>query len=315
MRSSYRELLIQLRSLLHSGVPIKEALASIPAGRHGSLARSLLQAVDSGQTLGEALETRPDLVSPEHAALVDAGERSGRLVEVLDSVISDLDGLIEARRFLLQQAAYPALVLAIALVLPPFSLWAFRGSMPDFLPFNMVILVLAVAVGLLFWKGPRLFPRGSAPRRWVEQLTFSIPVLRSMVADSVLGRALVLEGMLLEAGLGFEESLPLVRRTVTWELIGQEIDAAQDAIRQGDTASDSFRRLSGLPAGVAARLEAAEKAGELDVALRKTGEEMRQRVRHRLQIGLRILPIVFYLLAAIIILRMGLDVLQKWYTP
>ncbi|MBN1443154.1 MAG: type II secretion system F family protein, partial [Planctomycetes bacterium] len=60
MRSEYRELLIQLRFLIRSGVPIREALSSLARRRRVSrLAGPLLEELERGESLGDAMAAHP----------------------------------------------------------------------------------------------------------------------------------------------------------------------------------------------------------------------------------------------------------------
>ncbi|MCZ6792882.1 MAG: type II secretion system F family protein [Planctomycetota bacterium] len=316
MRAAYRELLIRLRSSLASGVPLRDALAAI-AGPTGATARGpgrlafrLLQAMEAGQGLGEAMASMPRDVPPVHAALVRAGEESGQLVDILSSVVQEIDVTLESRRALLQWSAYPIGVLAFALVVPRVAFLVVTGQVLDGFVLDALLALLAAGVALLVWGGPRLLPR--AARRLVERGILAVPFLRTLVADCVLGRVLALEGLLLGAGLLFEDSLPLVRDAAGWETVGDELDAARRDIQKGRTAAESFRRLTHLSPDVLGRLAAAESAGRLDEALREAGEEMRRRYRHRERVTLRVLPILFYLLIVLVILRLALSVLPSY---
>ena len=305
--SPYRELLIQLQSLLSSGVPVKEALASIAEeGSSKPLAAVVLDAVESGKTLGEAMREQP-AVPTVHAALICAGEESGKLVEILTGIITDLDKMLDAKRSLMRQAVYPVAVFGLVLLLPPVSLYVFTGDVMPGLSLNLAILLVLGSIALILAKGPGLFPRG-AFRLAAERAFFAIPGLRSLVRDRVVGRVLSLEGLLLEAGLGLDDSLALVKEAVGWQTVENEVDEVARDIREGHTAGESFRRLSRLESTAITRLANAEKAGRLGAGLKQVGEEMRQRFIHRLQVTFAVLPVFIYLAAALFILSRALSV-------
>jgi type II secretory pathway component PulF len=314
MHTQYQDLLIQLKFLLNSGVPVKSALDSI-ARKKGprSLAAVLLSHVENGQCLGEAMGSYPRRIPAEHAALVLAGERSGRLTEVIDNIIEDAASIAEIRKSFLIQVLYPAVVIVAALVLGPLSLYVFTGRVVAHFPAYFVVILFMTAVVLFLWKGPKWLPPDSGLRLSLERFLLAIPGLRGLLHSSLAGRALRLEGMLLGAGLSFEESLPLVGETMGWELLRADLARVEDSIQGGSTAAEGFRHFSGLSDDVLSRLAAAETSGNLDAAMKLTGEELLRSFQYRLTVTLKILPYLLYLIAFLAILQYAFSVLPSTY--
>lgn len=310
MFGTYRQFLVRLLSLLRGGVPIREALTSLAASAGGrSIPARLCALVGDGASLGEAMEALAPRVPAEHAALVAAGEASGRLIDVIDRILADIDAARETRSAFLQQAAYPVFVLVLALFVAPTTLWLATGRSVFNLPLLQAAIVLAVLLGLLVWRGPAWFPSESWLRLRVERGLLALPLVGHLVRCAVHGRILQVEAMMLEAGLGFGESLPLVRRGVGWDLVRQDLEGVLIDIEGGARASDALRRLRGLPRDVIDSLAAGEEAGRLDEAMRRSGDELRARYLTRLRVTLRVLPIIIYLAAVLIILELGFRVL------
>lgn len=308
MRSSRRELFLQLAPLLRSGVPLKESLGAI-AERKGprSAAARLLERIEAGESLADAMASIS--FRPEHVALVRAGEEAGRLTEMLESVLGDDEQLRRARRSLLQQSVYPLAVLVLVFVLQGVSLYVVSGRwLESYAALAPVLLVLAAAAFLL-WRGPAVLPRGGGLRSSIERLLLVTPGLRALLVDRILGRALRLESRLLEAGMSFEGSLPVVRESVGWDVVASEIDLVRRDIGAGRTAAVAFSRLSRLPRSALDRIAHAERAGRLDAELAAIGSQMIERYLHRMEVTLRVVPIIVYLLAGAMVLRYGLSVL------
>jgi type II secretory pathway component PulF len=171
----------KLRRLLQNGVALADALATVHRravrmqGSEGPAAVMLLhcrRAIDEGRTLREALaEWAP---GPEQM-LIAAGERSGRLVEALDSVIATTRSNREITRAVRRAVAMPLFyvalitglaVLASVTIVPVFASALPRekwtGAAAAFAAFGDVmrswgvslLAVLAAATGLFFWSLP-----------------------------------------------------------------------------------------------------------------------------------------------------------------
>jgi len=311
VRSVDRELVRELRRFAAAGLTVKDALIALAeaAGRLGAVARGLLADIEAGASLGEAMSKRPRAITPVYAALVEAGERSGRLVEALDTALLDIEHTRELRRTLLRQSAYPLAVLALALFLPPLSLALTFGRLPSYFGRNVALTIVVLLVVALIVLGPRVFPRGTALRRAYERLLLGVPFLRRTIVDSALWRPLHLEGALLAAGLSFEESLPLARRTIGWEVLRERWDSWLASIRSGGRAADGLGAIGILDADALGALRRAEQAGALDRELADVGAEMRARAFERLTIGFKLLPIFIYLLIAMTLISIVLEVL------
>ncbi|MEM7230524.1 MAG: type II secretion system F family protein [Planctomycetota bacterium] len=301
------DFLQRLRSLLASGVPVRDAFQSLveTGGASGRLASDIARRLEEGASLGEALSNQRQ-IPLHHQALFRAGEASGRLVEILDSVIRDTEDIRDVRRVLMQQVAYPVAVLSTALLLPPIAITTVVGKAPPGAMTSILAFFVLAALGVLVWRGPGIIPRGNAVRRFIESTVLALPFLRNVVVDAIFGRAFDLCSQLLGAGLSFDETLALVRDCVDWDHYRAPFDSARDAIRGGGNAVDAFSRLPGLRADVLQRISSGAQAGRLDEELGRIGKESRERYLHKLQVTLRVLPIVFYLFAMIVILQQGL---------
>ena len=135
MSSAYKELLKGIETRLRAGIPLRDAVGGMAGegkGRLHALAGALLSKIEDGGTLAEALGSLETPVPAGHAALIDAGESSGRLDETLAEIIADEKVLAEARRRLLQGLAYPLLICSLAFLLP-FLYLVFQGRTAEYL--------------------------------------------------------------------------------------------------------------------------------------------------------------------------------------
>ena len=85
----------QLASLISAGLPLERAMtalideASTPAQR--DLVAALRAEVNSGVSLGKALANHPGEFSELYTAVINSGEQTGRLGQVLERLANDLE--------------------------------------------------------------------------------------------------------------------------------------------------------------------------------------------------------------------------------
>jgi type IV pilus assembly protein PilC len=83
-----------LQQLVRAGVPILEGLTdlrdSLEHPRFREVVASLIESIEGGQTLSQAMESHPRVFDKVFVSLIRAGETTGRLPEVLQSLNESL---------------------------------------------------------------------------------------------------------------------------------------------------------------------------------------------------------------------------------
>lgn len=110
----------EIAALVRAGVPLEEGLQRVAAGAgrgETGLALRLSDRLSRGESLSAAFDAEGPGVPRAYRAIVEAGQRSGRLPEALEAVANLAESLSELRRRTRLALIYPALVAAIAFVL------------------------------------------------------------------------------------------------------------------------------------------------------------------------------------------------------
>ena len=301
MNTGYYQFLTGLRSQLVAGVPLKQSLATLAGGgKCARLARESLASVDRGRTFAEALaDVHGADVPSEHIVLVEAGERSGRLDTMIERIIADVELLRDMRTQMVSRSLYPLLILVATVMLPPLY-HLFSGLVSEYLRIQLAFFGPIALLVVLWYQRDRIAPPASALRSTLQGVLRKVPVLGPFTVDHALSRSLSLLGLLLEAGLGWEDSLPLVGRASGWIFLEREFRAADEKIRQGATATESLCALSSLPRDFHSAIATGEVSGSLDSALKHCGEILRERTTTRVDRVLSVLPVVALLLAGLV---------------
>ena len=264
-------MLRELASMLRSGVPMDRALILLSEGRSSKVRAGMERVrnrVEAGEPLSEALGALPRRWVPDVVrASVAAGEKSGRLPELLDEVVREYErlGLIDRR--VRSVLVYPLCVLFLGLlisqvlvrkVMPVFAaLYSGLGAEPPLL--MRLVRLVWIYLGPILWVVVPLmlmyivvssysyrksaFKGASGP---LQGLAWRIPVVRGLRRALIEVRFARSLRVLVEAGVPLPEALDLCEEIVADDLAGQAIVESCRRIRNGEPPSVALRGLTFL---------------------------------------------------------------------
>ncbi|WP_217924739.1 type II secretion system F family protein [Miltoncostaea oceani] len=110
----------QMATLIDAGVAILQALnileKQIENARFKDVVRDVIDQVESGQQLAEALRKHPDVFSSLFISMVDAGENSGTLDESLSQLALQLEQASRLQKQIKAAMRYPLIILGVAVM-------------------------------------------------------------------------------------------------------------------------------------------------------------------------------------------------------
>jgi type II secretory pathway component PulF len=308
----YRSFLESLRSLLEAGVPVREALEALcgeGGGRGSRLAGKLLEEVRGGATLAEAMASSPREVPPEHASLVEAGERGGRLVASLRIVERRVDHAQTVAKELVQATAWPFTLLCAAVVLLPIYLLVL-GESTIYWTIQLVFFGLLGLLVLAWARSGGPPGEDSTLLRALRRLLSGVPWLGAMLHERATARWFTLVGLLLESGLGLEDAFEQASRAAGSPSLRQGLLAVPAALRAGKKLGDALTSVPDLrlrPTWVA-RIRVAELSAGLDRVFQDLGLELEERVFQSLRLLARGASVVVFLIVGFVVFLRALAV-------
>jgi general secretion pathway protein F len=288
-----RTLLDQLATMVRSGIPIRDALRSmkgLPARRASRVAAGLLERVERGATLSEAMAALPRTFPQVHRAVVAAGERCGALPATLTRLRDEVDRRIAAAQALFTKSAYPLAILALTSLLTPLFL-IFEGRTGSYLAIEL----------LVFGSAAGLWALAFHERRRLWRLLQRLPFLGTALKRSSLGRSLSLLGLLVQAGIGVREALELAASAAGESELAEELRGSARALDRGKNLAEALSGLSGLPPDEWGMIATGEQAGAMDKALEESGLRLEESGRRRVGAVLAILPVAIYIVAGLVV--------------
>jgi len=122
----------EIAALMRAGVPLDSGLLALSKelpGKLGASAKSVGEELAKGEKLSVVLDGLSDSFSPAHAAIVEAGLRSGQLTSALENVSSTLRRASDLRKVLRISVVYPVFIATFAYVLFLYIVLSWAPSM------------------------------------------------------------------------------------------------------------------------------------------------------------------------------------------
>jgi general secretion pathway protein F len=295
----------QLATLLHSGVPLVEALSAlIEQVDKEQLKGALTQTrdkVNEGTSLADALRAHPKLFEPLYVNMVAAGEASGTLDVVLGRLADHLDSQAALKSKVATALAYPAFMLLFSIavmglmmvvVVPKVS-----SIFEDFgqaLPWNTRLLIFMSNSVVNYWwliiLGTAAF--AYALTRWLntekgraawDARILKTPIVGKLALMIAVARFTRTLATLLSSGVSLLTALDISRNVLGNTELMRVIEDARASIREGESISAPLKRSGKFPPIVIHMIAIGERSGELEAMLHHVANAYDSQVSVRLQ--------------------------------
>jgi type IV pilus assembly protein PilC len=281
---------LHLDQLTRSGVAILDGLAdlrdSIDNPRFREVIASMIERIEGGQTLSQALACHPDVFNAVFVNLIGAGESSGQLPEVLHSLSESLKWEDELASQTQKLLMYPAVVGGIVLSATFFlmaymvpQLKMFVKNMGQALPLHTQLLFFISDLLRGYWYvflilpviaviALRLLLRSNPlARRRFDAMKLGVPVVGPILKKIILSRFANTFAMLYAAGIPVIEAIRKTQDVVGNQVVHQALLRVEQAIRDGQNIAGAFHDVGLFPPLVVRMLRVGETTGGLDKAL------------------------------------------------
>ena len=317
----------QLATMMSAGLPLVRALRSIARDHHDRRLSSILEQVSDdvskGDSLAMALGRHPRAFGEVFVSLVQTGEVSGSLDEVLGQMAAYLERAEMLRLKVEAALRYPTFILSFAgavllamffKIVPMFSdiYSRFRVTLPAptrlllaisrALTHNAILVVLITGLaGLALW----LWLRSEAGRVRFDALKFRIPLFGSLVRMYAMTRYARTLGILVGSGTNILYALRVLRPVPGNRMVGHAVDAVRTRVEGGSSLARAMADTGVFPDMLVQMTATGEETGRLDEMLTRTADFYEQRVTAKVE-GLSSLvePVAIVLLGLVIALML-----------
>jgi type IV pilus assembly protein PilC len=279
-----------LSQLLKAGVNIIEALTDLRdtvdnAGFRQVIA-SLLEDIEGGLKLSEAMNNHSYCFDSVFVALVRAGEQSGTLTAVLDELSENLKWQDEMSGQAKKALIYPLIVLVVITgvvfvlmtVLVPQLAITFKQLVPK-LPRETEVLIFLSNIFVRWWYLLLGIPAAAIAVVWflsktnegvkraIDEMSLRLPVLGQLRQKIILARFSTFFAMLYKAGISVLDCIQICEKIMGNRVMEEGLQRVGRSISEGQGISQAFIATKLFPPLVLRMLRVGESTGALDTAL------------------------------------------------
>ncbi len=279
----------QLGTLLGAGIPLDEVLSTVAdqtdqstlSSTFMSIREKVLQGSPFFEAIGEHSGVFPDLF----INMIQVGENSGTLDQVLNRLADFLDEQARIRSRIQAAMAYPILMTVVGtgvliflfiFVVPKIT--GMLTEMGQALPWpTQMLITLSSTLASWWWLlligiaaalvGLRRYRNTTAGRLKMDRLSLRIPLygrLNLFIATARFSRTL---GTLLQSGVPLLKALDITRTLLNNMVLREAVETARKEVQEGGSLARSLKNSAAFPPMLAQISAAGEKSGQLEPML------------------------------------------------
>ena len=293
----------QLSTMLSAGIPIVQSLEIIKNGQSNPTLETLIQDikmdVESGTPFSRALSKYPLYFNDLYCSLIEAGEHSGTLDEMLIRVASYREKIESIKNKVKKALFYPIAVIVIALlisigllifVVPKFeSVFSSFGAQLPALTLIVVHLsrflqqywwLFFMVIGSLGWGLRKAYKRAGKFAGTIDELTLKLPIIGNILNQSAVARFARTLSTTFAAGLPLIDALQAVALAAGSPLYQRAILQIRNEVAEGQTIQQAMKNTMLFPSMVVQMIGVGEESGSLEFMLGKVADYYEEQVEN-----------------------------------
>jgi general secretion pathway protein F len=310
----------QLATLVGSSLPIEEALKAVSQQTEKSRIKSMIMAVRSrvveGHTLADAMSDFPYVFDSMFRAMVDAGERSGHLDEVLMRLADYTEQRHQMRQKIMLAMMYPSLLTIVAIgvvsgllafVVPKVveqftrteqalpTVTTVLIAISDFIRAHGLVTLIVIVVLVI---GYNLAMKKKGFRYLVHRRQLTMPIFGKVIRGLNTARFARTLSILTASGVPLLEGMKIAGAVLTNDKLSEAVEGATDMVREGSSLRIALQETHYFPPMMLHMIASGEKSGELEGMLSKAADNQEREFQN-------MVSVVLGLFEPLIILLMG----------
>jgi type IV pilus assembly protein PilC len=312
----------QLAVLLNAGIPITKSLrileGQLPPGPMKRVAASLVEDVEGGTALSEAMTKHDAVFDPLYTNMVRAGEAGGVQEEILNRLAGFLTASESIKSRVKGALAYPVAILVVAVlvlllvfafVIPRFKqVFEATGKASMHWTTQLVIdigehlkfwwWIYLVGAALLIVLHRVLMGRVDGYRSFMHRRALGMPLFGKLVHKSLVARFARTFGTLIQSGVPHLDALDILAASTANVHMKAAVGGVQASIREGAGFAVPMGESGMFDDIVVNMVDVGEQTGELDRMLTKIADRYETEVDRTIETTFKLIePILLVFLA------------------
>ena len=314
----------QLAPLLDSAIPLERALAIIAEGavepEQKNFVNSMRQGLHEGKKFSELVRSHGSLFPTYYANLIESGEETGCLPEVVNELHKFMGESKELKDFIVSSSVYPLSILVIVLGV---TVLLFTVFVPKFakifydmgreLPGAMNALVAfgdfakwawwMIPLGLfLAYQVCKHICGEAEMKRKISGFIIKLPLLGGILVDLEMCKYLRTLAILIANHVEIIRTVKIAGRIISNPVVSAEFDGIDRKLKGGEKLSAALSGNQYIPAGTVPMLRVGEESGTVGEMLGNISGNLEADTRLRIKRLLSLFePAVIVFLAVIVL--------------
>jgi type IV pilus assembly protein PilC len=294
---SERDIVVFTRTfatMVDAGLPLVQCLEILAEQtenpRFSKAILDISQSVESGSTYADALRKHPKIFDELYCNMVEAGETGGILDTILNRLAGYMEKSITLKRQVKSAMVYPTVVVAVAVGVIVFLMYAVIPTFADIfrslgatlpLPTQIVItvsqfvqrnilLLIAMLVGLIL--AFRYIRKTEKGRKTTDAMALKLPIFGVLLRKVAVAKFTRTLSTLIASGVPILEGLEITAKTSGNKIIEEAIMKTRVSISEGKTISEPLAATEVFPPMVTQMIAVGETTGALDAMLEKIAD-------------------------------------------
>ncbi|MGB9814083.1 MAG: type II secretion system F family protein [Thermovenabulum sp.] len=281
----------QFAIMLEAGIPVIECLSIISQQTPNPVFKKTLEKMvydlKRGLTLAEAFKNESNIFPEILISMVEAGEVSGRLDEVLKKLSVYFENLSKQREKIKNSLTYPIVLSIVAFfvvvflmnsVIPTFvSLFSEAKAELPFTTrvlllisqkFNTILIIILLFVILVIALYYKLMENPQIAYK-MDYYKLNLPIIGRFIRKGLTANFASTLAILIASGIPILKSLEVVERVIQNRVFEKDLEKAREDLRKGKSLYEALER-SELPMMLKKMIGVGEEAGALEDMLSRT---------------------------------------------
>jgi type IV pilus assembly protein PilC len=306
----------QLAQLTSAGIGVLPALEQIkrnpPARSYREPIQRLLAELAQGRTLTGSLQQVEAWLPEFDIALIDAGERSGRLDACFRLLADYYNDQARITKQVISQLLYPVALVHLAaiifIIVLPFARSQFNASLV-LLTAKAALALAPLYLAVAFIIYATQSRHGENWRALIESIFRWIPILGKARHFLSLARLVAALEALISAGVNIIQAWDLAANASGSPALRRAVASMKPGVIAGQTPAEAIRKQSQFPDLFANLYNSGEVSGKLDETLRRLYAHYQEEGSHKLQMFAQWMPRLIYGLVAALV---AYNVIKFW---
>lgn len=316
--------------LLKAHIPLERSLAIIAEGTEDPKAKNVVndlrRGLHEGKKFSALIRAKPGIFPQMYSNMVEAGEETGSLSQVMQELQRFLNSSKELKEYLITSSIYPSFVLAVTgtvvillftVFLPRFAkIFADTGKT---LPLPTQIMLFISQTFIYFWWlwllliGAFFYlvysiKRGGKAKEWWDRVQLKIPVLGGLFHMIEITRFIRTLAVLIQHHVHLLDTIRISEKVLNNTYIAKSLASVSAELRGGAKLSAALAKSPFFPKTAVRMLSIGEETGNMGEMLDQVAQNFEEDIKSKIKRLLALFEPAVILFLAIVVLSVVLSI-------